>query len=189
MAQQTINIGNLVNDGLGDDLRTAFQKVNANFSDLQGELTITANNGTGTGAQVFKEKDDVNKALVFRRLVSSDARVMVQQNTDNISFYTTDPFSFSSITTNVGIAEPTSTRRSLTIQGGNNITVTAANGASSSTITIGETLNTATLLTDLDFGGFTGTYGNVIQFLLTAADIDFGDFTYPSALELDAGTL
>lgn len=189
MAQQTINIGNLVNDGLGDDLRTAFQKVNNNFSDLQGELTISASNGTGTGAQIFKEKDDANKLLIFRRLVSSDSRVMVQQNNDNISFYTTDPFSYSNITTNVGIATPTISRRNLTIQGGNNITVTAVNGSSSSTITIGETLNTATLLTDIDFGSFTGNYNNVIQFILTAADIDFGDFTYPSALELDAGTL
>ena len=35
MAIQTINIGNIVNDKLGDDLRTAFQKVNANFSALK----------------------------------------------------------------------------------------------------------------------------------------------------------
>ena len=41
---QTINIGNLVNDGLGDDLRTAFQKVNANFTSLNGELSITGSN-------------------------------------------------------------------------------------------------------------------------------------------------
>jgi hypothetical protein len=34
MTIQTINIGNVVNDGLGDDLRTAFEKVNANFADL-----------------------------------------------------------------------------------------------------------------------------------------------------------
>ena len=27
MTIQTINIGNVVNDGLGDDLRTAFEKV------------------------------------------------------------------------------------------------------------------------------------------------------------------
>ena len=31
---QTINIGNLVNDGTGDDLRTAFEKVNSNFTNL-----------------------------------------------------------------------------------------------------------------------------------------------------------
>ena len=44
MAIQEINIGNIVNDGLGDDLRTAFQKVNANFSDLDAQLRITGLN-------------------------------------------------------------------------------------------------------------------------------------------------
>ena len=34
MAIQTINLGTYANDGTGDDLRTAFQKVNANFTEL-----------------------------------------------------------------------------------------------------------------------------------------------------------
>lgn len=34
MAIQTINLGNYANDGTGDDLRTAFTKVNANFTEL-----------------------------------------------------------------------------------------------------------------------------------------------------------
>ena len=56
MTIQTINIGNVVNDGLGDDLRSAFQKVNANFSDLSAQLSITAVNVNDTGVGVFKEK-------------------------------------------------------------------------------------------------------------------------------------
>ena len=36
MTIQTINIGNVVNDGLGDNLRSAFQKVNDNFAELTG---------------------------------------------------------------------------------------------------------------------------------------------------------
>ena len=36
MAQQTINVGSSANDGTGDPLRTAFNKINANFSDLYG---------------------------------------------------------------------------------------------------------------------------------------------------------
>ena len=38
MAIQTINIGNVVNDGLGDDLRTAFQKVNATLQNWKANL-------------------------------------------------------------------------------------------------------------------------------------------------------
>jgi hypothetical protein len=34
MTQQTINVGTVPNDQTGDQARTAFQKVNANFTDL-----------------------------------------------------------------------------------------------------------------------------------------------------------
>jgi hypothetical protein len=35
---QAINIGDYANDGTGDDLRTAFAKVNLNFSTLEGDI-------------------------------------------------------------------------------------------------------------------------------------------------------
>ena len=38
MAIQTINLGTYANDGTGDDLRTAFQKVNANLTELYSAL-------------------------------------------------------------------------------------------------------------------------------------------------------
>ena len=34
MAQQTINVGNVANDGQGDPVRTAFEKTNSNFTEL-----------------------------------------------------------------------------------------------------------------------------------------------------------
>ncbi len=34
MAQQTVSIGSSANDGTGDPLRTAFTKINANFTEL-----------------------------------------------------------------------------------------------------------------------------------------------------------
>ena len=36
MAQQTVSIGSSANDGTGDPLRTAFTKINANFTELYG---------------------------------------------------------------------------------------------------------------------------------------------------------
>jgi hypothetical protein len=42
MAQQTINIGSAANDGTGDPLRTAFDKINDNFDELYGS-TAEAN--------------------------------------------------------------------------------------------------------------------------------------------------
>lgn len=49
MAQQTINIGSSANDGTGDPLRTAFDKINDNFNELYGaspfgqQITISGN--------------------------------------------------------------------------------------------------------------------------------------------------
>jgi hypothetical protein len=37
MAKQTINVGTLANDGTGDTLRTAFTKINQNFTELYND--------------------------------------------------------------------------------------------------------------------------------------------------------
>ena len=68
MPLQQINLGNQVNDGLGDDLRTAFQKVNANFATLGDSLTTTASNVGATGFGIFKRKNGPD--LEFKKLVS-----------------------------------------------------------------------------------------------------------------------
>jgi hypothetical protein len=41
MAQEIINVGALPNDGTGDPLRVAFEKINNNFSNLFATATIT----------------------------------------------------------------------------------------------------------------------------------------------------
>lgn len=48
MSQQTINVGSAPNDGLGDPLRTAFQKTNANFTELYGQAIPSSANPTAT---------------------------------------------------------------------------------------------------------------------------------------------
>jgi len=40
MARQDINIGSNANDGTGDDLRTAMQKINTNFTELYAETSV-----------------------------------------------------------------------------------------------------------------------------------------------------
>ena len=49
MAKQTINIGTVANDGTGDPLRTAFDKVNDNFTELYNDDAGDVNSVTGSG--------------------------------------------------------------------------------------------------------------------------------------------
>lgn len=49
MAKQTINIGTVANDGTGDPLRTAFDKINDNFTELYSDDAGDVNSVSGSG--------------------------------------------------------------------------------------------------------------------------------------------
>ena len=54
MAQQNINVGATGNDGTGDDLRTAGNKINNNFSEVYGDISVLqATAGFGTSGISF----------------------------------------------------------------------------------------------------------------------------------------
>ena len=93
MAQQSINIGSSANDGTGDPLRTAFDKINDNFSELYGsspfgkQVTISGNeifanatnadlvlSGSGTGGVV------ASAIRINGTTISSDDSTQVQVN-------------------------------------------------------------------------------------------------------------
>lgn len=57
MAQQTINIGTIANDGTGDPLRTAFDKANQNFTEVYAGLGVP--DGSVTYAKLADEFTDV----------------------------------------------------------------------------------------------------------------------------------
>jgi len=61
MAQQTINIGTVANDGTGDPLRTAFDKINDNFTELYNDETTAEVNSiiAGTGISVDQSTGSV----------------------------------------------------------------------------------------------------------------------------------
>lgn len=46
MAKQTIGIGTVANDGTGDSLRDAFDKINDNFDEIYSAFTFASNNAT-----------------------------------------------------------------------------------------------------------------------------------------------
>ena len=53
MAKQTINVGTTANDKKGDSLRAAFQKVNANFTELYTALGLNSDGTLNLGAFEF----------------------------------------------------------------------------------------------------------------------------------------
>jgi hypothetical protein len=83
MTIQTINLGTYANDGTGDDLRTAFQKVNANFAELNSEINIGGAANIGTGAGVFAQKNGVN--LEFKTLTSTNGTVAITNGPSSIN--------------------------------------------------------------------------------------------------------
>ena len=84
MAKQVINIGTVANDGTGDPLRTAFDKVNDNFTELYNDDAGDVNSVTGsggltasptTGAVVVSLNDDsITYAKLGGEFTTTDAK-------------------------------------------------------------------------------------------------------------------
>ena len=188
MTVQTINIGNQVNDGLGDDLRTAFQKVNANFSNLSAQLTITATNMGTTGSGVFKEK--VGAELQFKKLVSG-TKMLLDDTGDTIVVNSTAADAFVRIDTDAGNVQA-SANQNVTFSGAaapgsvtsrKDIEVTAFG----STISFKTIIPVTDILESYDFGKITGNLNNSMQALYAASNMDFGTITLPGRFDLDCG--
>jgi hypothetical protein len=190
MTIQTINIGNVVNDGLGDDLRTAFEKVNANFSDLSTQLTITATNVGDIGVGLFKEK--VGADLRFKKLVSG-TKMLLNENVDTVTVNNTAPDAFIRIDTDAG-AMLASTYQQITMAG------TAAPGSTTSrkdievtafgsTVSFKTIIPVTDILTSYDFGTINGAYTNAVQVALQSANIDFGTVLLPGRIDIDCGAI
>lgn len=88
---QTINLGQYANDGTGDDIRTAFEKVNTNFSTLNLTLGVTNATNVGSGAQFFKTK--TADTLQFRTLTSSNNSVTITSLADTVNLAVTSEIS------------------------------------------------------------------------------------------------
>ena len=61
MAKQVINIGTTANDGTGDPLRTAFDKVNDNFTELYTDDAGDVDSVNGATGVVVLDSDDISE--------------------------------------------------------------------------------------------------------------------------------
>ena len=92
MAQQTLNIGSNANDGTGDTLRAAMEKVNTNFTELyasplfSGDLSFSGNNISAT-----RTNDDIvfvpagSGSVTFPAIKINDNNIEGTRSNDNIN--------------------------------------------------------------------------------------------------------
>ena len=126
MAVQLINIGNVANDGTGDDLREAMIKINQNFEelDLRDDEQTTASNLGATGEGIFFQR--LNYDLQFKKISGGD-NITLTADDDKIVIAADSGVSDLTITADVGTALLEDSA-ALTIRGGNNIDTSIANG-------------------------------------------------------------
>lgn len=84
MTLQLINIGNVANDGTGDDLREAFIKINQNFEEIdffKPDLTTASNLGD-VGEGIFSNIEDFD--LKFKKIIGG-SNISLIATDDNIT--------------------------------------------------------------------------------------------------------
>jgi hypothetical protein len=144
MAVQLINIGNVANDGTGDDLREAFVKVNANFEDLDlrdNEKTTVTNLGSGAG--IF---DSIVNYDIRMKSIKAGDDIVVNTNAQGEIVISADTVNFKQLTveTNGDQSYVLNPNQALKIFAGAGIDINMANNA----LIIGNT-NKTVLSTDL----------------------------------------
>ena len=167
MAQQTINIGTVANDGTGDPLRTAFDKANDNFTELYGfggDITgVTAGTGlTGGGTSGSVTLGIVDNGVTYTQL--------------GVEFTETTAF-----TTNVDFSLANTFTQ--TIAGNTSVTFSSAQiGMVKDIIVTGDfdlTFTSGTI--NLISGTYDGTVENLIQVVCTASNVFWMTISQPAA--------
>jgi len=92
MAKQTVNLGSSANDGTGDPLRTAFDKINDNFDELYLYSTAASGNNITITANTIAS-DDTNGNIIIdpngtgRLVISTGAEIRLTDHVDNAILY------------------------------------------------------------------------------------------------------
>ena len=126
MAVQLINIGNVANDGTGDDLREAFIKVNQNFEDLdlRNDENTSASNLGDIGEGLFVRRNVYD--LEFKK-ISAGANVTLTADDNKIVIAADSGVSDLTITADAG-SVLLDNSAALTISGGSDITTSIVEG-------------------------------------------------------------
>ena len=185
MARQSINIGSSANDGTGDPLRTAFDKINDNFVELYG---------TDNDINTLDANLDVNTFAITTSVTNGDITV-TPNGTGSIKlgamkFVGTTMSSDDS--TQITIAENIQTTGTLNVAGATTL---------GSTLSVGTSLALATgaTVTGIDNGALgssatllatQGAIKTYVDAQVTASDLDFAcDDSTTLSIDLDSESL
>lgn len=182
MTLENINVGNLANDGTGDDLRDAFIKVNQNFQSLEYLVNLRGSNLGSVGAEVFATFE--NGQLNFRRIIGSET-VTVEQLDNTIKINTNIPPRTLIFGTESGSVVIESGL--LNLQGDENILVTGNQNTSTLNFAFrGEILK----YLGFDFGsGFGLDKTSILDYIISTVDVNMGTFTNPDVNRIDLGAI
>jgi hypothetical protein len=184
MARQTINIGSSANDGTGDPLRTAFDKINDNFVELYG-----SDNDINT----LDANLDVNNFTITTGVTNGDVTID-PQGTGNVNI---GALKFNGTTissddsTQITIAENIQTTGTLNVAGA--ATITGATTLSTS-LTLASGATVTGILDEDAMGSDSATALATQQSIkayvdaqVTAADLDFtADDSTTNSIDLDS---
>ena len=179
MARQNINIGSSANDGTGDPLRTAFDKINDNFVDLYG----SDNNLNTLDANL-----DVNNNQITTGVTNGDITI-TPNGTGNIKL---GAMKFNGTTlssddsTQININENIQTTGTLNVSGATTLgtSLALATGATVTGIDNGALGTSATLLATQ------GAIKTYVDAQVTASDLDFtADDSTTNSIDLDSEVL
>ena len=84
MTKQTINVGQVGNDGAGDKLRNAFVKVNENFTELYDSVSSL---GSVDAAGVANLNSRINTAYTVANAAFDVANTGAGSDTANVTFF------------------------------------------------------------------------------------------------------
>src|SRR6056300_1346226 len=178
MARQTINIGSSANDGTGDPLRTAFDKINDNFVELYG-----SDNDINT----LDANLDVNNFTITTGVTNGDVTID-PQGTGNVNI---GALKFSGTTisssdsTQITIAENIQTTGTLNVTGAATLatSLTLASGATVTAVLDEDAMgsNSATALATQQ------SIKAYVDSQVTAQDLDFtADDSTTNSIDLDS---
>jgi len=127
-----INIGNIANDGTGDELRVAFRKINQKFNDVDfriGDTFDVVNGGSGEGLFVERiedgDSDSSNNDVLFKSLLAGDNVTLIATGNNEIRISAPTALTTTDFVTDSG---------TYTLTTGNNVRLLGGDGITTSVV-------------------------------------------------------